>query len=62
MDYIENLIEDIWFGEKTNVFKEEMNNNALNKKERIKLLNLINNFKQGDFSKKRRIMYIVKYE
>ncbi|MDU4659239.1 MAG: Imm47 family immunity protein [Clostridium butyricum] len=52
MDYIENLIEDIWFGEKTNVFKEEMNNNALNKKERIKLLNLINNFKQGDFSKK----------
>lgn len=60
MDFIENLIEDIWFGEKTDLFKDESNKcNISNQRERIKLLNLINDFKKGDFSNKEELYMLL---
>lgn len=60
MDYIEELIEDIWFGEKDDSLTEEINKYKIsNQTERIKLLNLIKDFKKGDFSNKEELFTLL---
>ena len=52
MHYIEQLIEDIWFGEKDDSFMAD-------EPDRKKLLDLIRKFKKGDFSNKEELFTLL---